>query len=161
MTREKYCSANSFSQITVIQNSNLWMNNGFTAFYNLHSGSSGGNSPTKYQLIHAADLNHGIYIRYFMIITSATSPVSLTLMLCLVGVNDSGRNGMKDELFYEQILRNFIPSSIPFIASYPKYHTFNLRWNAPFSPTFNFFSNLIIEILHSLKFISKLPSYLY
>ena len=39
-------------------------------------------------------------------------------MLCLVGVNDSGRNGMKNELSYGWFLRNFIPSSIPFLTSY-------------------------------------------
>ena len=82
-------------------------------------------------------------------------------MLCLVGVNDSGRNGMKNELSYGQFLRNFIPSSIPFLTSCARYHTFNLRWNAPFSPILNFFSNLIIAILHFLKFFSKLSSYLY
>ena len=88
-------------------------------------------------------------------------PSANTLMLCLVGVNDSGRNGMKNELSYGQFLRNFIPSSIPFLTSCARYHTFNLRWNAPFSPILNFFSNLIIAILHFLKFFSKLSSYLY
>ena len=76
-------------------------------------------------------------------------------MLCLVGVNDFGRNGMKDELYYGQLLTNFIPSSIPFLILCARDHTFNLRWNATFSPTPNFFSNLIIAILYSLKFFFK------
>ena len=82
--------------------------------------------------------------------------------LCCVWlrVNDSGRNGMKNELYYEQWLRNCIPSFIPFLTTCTRYHTFNVRWNAPFYPILNFFSNLIIEILHSFKFISKLPFYL-
>ena len=84
-----------------------------------------------------------------------------SLMLCLGGVNDSRRNEMKNELYYGQLLRNFIPSYIPFLTSCARYHIFNLRWNAPFSPILNFFTNLIIAILHSLKFFPKLPSYLY
>ena len=80
------------------------------------------------------------------------------LMLCLVGVNDSGRNGMKNELYYGQLLTNFIPSSIPFLTLCTRDHTFNLRWNAPFSPTPNFFSNLIIAILpHLHLFQNFLP----
>ncbi|XP_063949127.1 heterogeneous nuclear ribonucleoprotein 1-like [Daucus carota subsp. sativus] len=79
-------------------------------------------------------------------------------MLCLVGVNDSGRNGMKNELYYGQLLTNFIPSSIPFLTLCTRDHTFNLRWNAPFSPTPNFFSNLIIAILpHLHLFQNFLP----
>ena len=89
------------------------------------------------------------------------SHVETLLMLCLVRVNDFGRNGMKNELSYGQFLRNFILSFIPFLTSCSRYHTFNLRWNAPFSPIFNFFSNLIIAILHFLTIFSKFSSYLY
>ena len=89
------------------------------------------------------------------------SPQICVFMLCLVGVNDSGRIGMKNELYYWQLLTNFILSSILFLTLCARDHIFNFRWNALFSHTLNFFSNLIIAILHSLKFISKLPSYLY
>ena len=68
---------------------------------------------------------------------------------------------MKNELYYGQLLTNLIQSSVPFLTLCARDYTFNLRWNAPFSPTPNFFSNLIIAILHSLKFIPKFPSYLY
>ena len=70
-----------------------------------------------------------------------------------VGVNDSGRNGMKNELFYGYFLK--ISSSIPFPTSYVRYHPYHLRWNAPFSHILNFFSNLIIAILHSFKFFQN------
>ena len=93
-------------------------------------------------------------------IMSRTSS-SKTLRLCLVGVNDFGRNGMKNELSYGHFLKNFILSSISFLTSCVRYHTYNLRWNAPFSHILNFFSNLIIAILHFLKIFSKLSSYLH
>ena len=76
-------------------------------------------------------------------------------MLCLVKVNDSGSNWMKNVQFYGQFLKNFIPYSIPFLTSCARYHTFNFRWNVPFSSIFSFFSNLIIAILHFLTIFSK------
>ena len=68
---------------------------------------------------------------------------------------------MKNKLYYKQLLTNFNPSSIPFLTLCARDHTFNLRQNAPFSPTPNFFLNLIITILPLLTFIPKLPFYLY
>lgn len=80
-------------------------------------------------------------------------------MLCLVGVNEWRRNEMEFELYYGQLLNNFIPSSIPFLTSYIRNHTPNLRKIASFSPLINFLSNLIITILHVLIILSKLSSY--
>ena len=50
------------------------------------------------------------------------------------------------------MLRNFIHSSISFLTLYVRYHTFNLSGNALFSSILNFFSNLVIAILHSQIF---------
>ena len=58
------------------------------------------------------------YIRWGIFVIFVPRAEFLNLMLlCLVGMNDSGRNGMENELFYGQFLKNFILSSIPFLTS--------------------------------------------
>ena len=76
-------------------------------------------------------------------------------------MNEYGRNEMKFELCDGKMFINFIRSSIPFFTLYTRDQTSSLRRNTLLFRKLIFFSNLIIKILHSLKFFSKLSSYLY
>ena len=84
-----------------------------------------------------------------------------SLMLCMIGMNEYGRNWMEFELYYGQMFINFISSSIPF---HSLHHILeittppppNLRRNASFLPILIFFSNLIITIWYSLNIFQKL-----
>ena len=75
----------------------------------------------------------------------------------LFGWGEWIRNGMKFNICYGQLFKNFITPLIPFPTPYTRSHTLNLRRNAPFSPILDFFSNLIITILHSLIYFQNFP----
>ena len=83
--------------------------------------------------------------------------VGASFMLCLVGMNDCGRHGMRFELCYRQLFIHSIPTSIPFLTLYTRDYTPNFGRNAPFPHILNFFSNLIITILRSLNFFGNFP----
>lgn len=75
-----------------------------------------------------------------------------TFMLCLIWVNEFGWNTMKFELC---MFSNIILFSVPSLIAYTRDHTYNLRRNASFIVTLNFFSNLIIKNIAPTQFFFK------